>query len=70
MNPSGLQGALDSGEIIQLPLFATRFVMIHSMPNMEFDDKVGLILDMNIMSLIWQGNNPFLFQFNNKWNGI
>jgi ABC-type phosphate transport system substrate-binding protein len=54
MTTSKLNAALTSGEVIQLPLFSTRFVLIYSIPGLySYED--GVILDYPTMSDIWMG---------------
>jgi ABC-type phosphate transport system substrate-binding protein len=55
MSQNELEMTLESNEVIQLPLFASRFVMIHSLSTISSDDDDGLILDFNTLSDIWQG---------------
>jgi ABC-type phosphate transport system substrate-binding protein len=55
MDQTELELALESGEVIQLPLFLSRFVQIHSLPTISSTDTVGLILDYATLSDIWQG---------------
>jgi ABC-type phosphate transport system substrate-binding protein len=45
---------ITAGQIYQLPLFASRFVLIYSLPTMTSAD-LGIILDYNTMSDIWMG---------------
>jgi phosphate transport system substrate-binding protein len=49
-----LTPALTSGQVLQLPLFASRFVLIYSLPTLSETDT-SIILDYNTMSDIWMG---------------
>jgi phosphate transport system substrate-binding protein len=54
MRPDLVNRAVDTGEVLQLPLFASRFVMTYNLPGMTTSEE-GIILDYATMSDIWMG---------------
>lgn len=52
MNPAHLENALSSGEVIQLPLFQSRFALIYSIPGFSSSDET-IILDYTTMADMW-----------------
>jgi ABC-type phosphate transport system substrate-binding protein len=54
MRQDTLTAAIDSGYVLELPLFAARFVLIYSLPTLGVTDQ-ELVVDYDLLSDIWQG---------------
>jgi ABC-type phosphate transport system substrate-binding protein len=71
MKGSIVNEAVDSGEILQLPLFAIRMVTIFNIPGVTSGEE-GILLDYPTMSDIWMGriinwNHPRIQALNPQW---